>query len=78
MIQIFFTCEGRFGRVYQYHFRLLMHFIGKNPLKLPFYLFINIGKMEDKVWGKKSQVDHIIFHLSLIKLLMMEEIRKKN
>lgn len=26
VIRRYFTCEGRFDRVYQYHVRLLMHF----------------------------------------------------
>jgi len=38
VIQRYFTCEGRFDRVYQYHVRLLMHFTGKNPLNFPFDL----------------------------------------
>jgi hypothetical protein len=48
VIQRYFSCEGRFDRVYQYHIRLLMHFIGKSPLKLPFYLYRSLGKMAEK------------------------------
>lgn len=78
VIKRYFTCEGRFGRVYQYHFRFLMHFTGKSPLNLPFYLFRNIGMMVDKVQGKKSQVEPNIFHFYLTKLLVVEEVTKKN
>jgi len=77
VIQRYFTCEGIFGRVYQYHFRLFMHFTGKSPLNLPFYLFRSISKMEDKVQGKNIQVEPNLFHLSLIKLLVVEEMRKR-
>jgi hypothetical protein len=38
VIRRYFTCEGRFDRVYPYHIRLLMHFAGKRPLILPFFL----------------------------------------
>jgi hypothetical protein len=39
VVQRYFTCEGRFDRVYLYHITFLMHFTGKNPLNLPFYLY---------------------------------------
>lgn len=77
-IQRYFTCEGRFGRIYQYHFRLLMHFTGKSPLNLPFYLFKSLSKMADKVQGKQSQVEPGPFHFSLTKLLVLEELNKRN
>jgi hypothetical protein len=37
-IQRYFTCEGRFNLVYQYHIILLLHFTGKESTKLPFLL----------------------------------------
>lgn len=77
-IQRYFTCEGIFGRAYQYHFRMLMHFTSKSPLSLPFYLLRSIGKMEDKVHGKKIQVEPNLFHFSLTKLLVVEELKMKN
>jgi hypothetical protein len=45
VVQRYFTCEGIFDRVYQYHIMLLMHFTGKNPLNLHFYLYRSLGKM---------------------------------
>jgi hypothetical protein len=56
VIQRYFTCEGRFDRVYQYHIRLLMHFTGKIPLNLPFYLYRSLGKMADKVQARVDQL----------------------
>jgi len=53
-IQRYFTCEGRFNMVYQYHIRLIMHFTGKEFLNLPFYLFRSIGKMSDRVQAKSN------------------------
>jgi len=78
IIKRYFTCEGRFGRIYQYHFRLLMHFIGKIPLNMPFYLFRSLSKMAYKVQGNKFHVEPSIFHFSLNKLLVVEELRKSN
>ena len=49
IIQKYFTCEGRFHMVYQYHFKLLLHFTGKQANDLPFYLFRSLNKMADKV-----------------------------
>jgi hypothetical protein len=78
VIQCFFTCEGRFNMVYQYHLRLLMHFTGKQALNLPFYLYRSLGKMSNKVQERSKWVEHNIFHSGLIKLLVLEELRKKN
>ena len=49
VIHKYFTCEGRFHMVYYYHLRLLLHFVGKRSLDLPFYLYRSLGKMSDKV-----------------------------
>jgi hypothetical protein len=54
VIQRYFTCEVRFDRVYEYHIRLLVHFMGKITLNLPFYLYRSLGKMANKV---QSRVD---------------------
>ena len=43
VVQKYFACEGRFHMVYLYHFRLLLHFTGKQPLDLPFFLFRSLG-----------------------------------
>jgi hypothetical protein len=77
VIQCYFTCEGHFNMVYQYHIRLLMHFTGKKALNLPFYLYRSLGKMSDKVQERSKRVEHSIFHSGLIKLLVLEELRKK-
>ena len=49
IIQKYFTSEGRFHMVYSYHLRLLLHFLGKSSLDLPFYLYRSLTKMSDKV-----------------------------
>jgi hypothetical protein len=78
VIQRYFTCEGRFNMIYQYHIRILLHFTGKEVINLPFYLFRSIGKMVDRVQDKSKQVDTSVFHSGIIKMLVMEELRKTN
>jgi hypothetical protein len=78
VIQRYFTCEGRFNMIYQYHIRLLLHFTGKDAMNLPFYLFRSIGKMSDRVQAKSKAVDTSVFHSGLIKMLVMDELRKRN
>jgi hypothetical protein len=76
VIRRYFTCEGRFDRVYPYHIRLLMHFTGKKPLNLPFFLHQSLEKMADNVQAEADQPRKNLFHLSLIKLLVVEELRR--
>jgi hypothetical protein len=47
-------------------------------MNLPLYLFISIAKIFDRVQAKSKVVYTGIFHSSLIKLLVVEELRKKN
>ena len=35
IIQRYFTCEGRFNTLYQYHIRVLLHYIGKIEMNIP-------------------------------------------
>jgi hypothetical protein len=77
VIQIYFTCEGRFNMVHQYHIKMLLHFTGKEAMNLPFYLFRSIGNISDKVQANSKKVYTSVFHSSLIKMLVMEELRKK-
>ena len=44
-ILVYITYEGRYNRVMIYHFKLMNHFTGRNPLNLPFYLYKILNKM---------------------------------
>jgi hypothetical protein len=55
-----------------------MNFTGNKPLNLPYYLFISLGRMDDRVKLRKEQGYASLFHFSLIKLLVLEELRKRN
>jgi hypothetical protein len=78
IIQRYFTCEGRFNTLYQYHIRLLLHFTGKMEMNIPYYLLRSIGKMSDRVQSKSKVVDTSIFHSGLIRMLVSEEMGKKD
>ena len=73
-IQRYFTCEGRYHKVYSYHFKLLLHFTRKISLDLPFDLFRSLGKMCDKVQLKKESCETSLFHHNLVKLIVLHEL----
>jgi hypothetical protein len=60
-----------------YHIIFLMQFTGKKSLNLPYYLSRSPGKMDDKVQAKSNQVEPSLFHFSLIKLLVLKELKKE-
>jgi hypothetical protein len=78
IIHKYFTCEGRFNMLYQYHLRLLLHFTGKDEMNIPFYLLRSMGKMSDRVQAKSKAVDTSVFHSGLIKMLVLEELKERN
>lgn len=75
-IQKYLTCEGRYNKVYSYHFKLLLHFTGKASIDLPFYLFRSLSKMCDKVQLKKESCDTSLLHHGLVKLIVLHELHK--
>lgn len=75
-IQKYLTCEGRYNKVYSYHFKLLLHFTGKVSIDLPFYLFRSLSKMCDKVQLRKEDSETSLFHHGLIKLLVLDGLQK--
>jgi hypothetical protein len=76
IIQRYFTCEGRFNTLYQYHIMLLLHFTGKVEMNIPYYLR-RIAKMSDRIQSKSKDVDSILFHYGLIRMIVSEELGKK-
>ena len=75
-IQKYLTCEGRYNKVYSYHFKLLLHFTGKASIDIPFYLFQSLTKMCDKIQLKKDECETSMFHHGLIKLLVLDGLDK--
>lgn len=74
----FFKCEGKFSRLHQYHIRLLMHFIATKSLNLSSYLYRSLTKMSKKVKLKGKVHYHSLFNHSLIKVMVLHQLTKKN
>jgi hypothetical protein len=72
IIKQFVTCEGRYGFIFLFHLRLLMVFMGFE-ISMPHYLPISLFKMAKRY--KHSQADTILFHLGLIKMIVVYELR---
>jgi hypothetical protein len=78
IIQRYFTCEGRFNKIYKYHIRLLLHFMGKDSMNIPLYLLRSMENLSDRVEAKSMDVDTSVFHSGLIRMRVMEELKKRN
>lgn len=78
VVMKFFTCEGRFSRLYQYHIRLLMHFIVAKSLNLSSYLYKSLTKMSERVQLKGKVHYPSLFHHSLIKVIVLHQFKEKN
>ena len=75
----YFTCEGRFSRLYAYHIRLLMHFTRVRMMDLPFFMFQNIEKIAHYVKKKPyPQQMNRIYHFSLIKIIVLHQLNRLN
>jgi hypothetical protein len=77
IIDRYFTCEGRFNTLYKSHIRLLLHFTSKVEMNITYYLLRSIGKMSDRIEAKSKYVDSILFDSGLIRILVSEELGKK-
>jgi hypothetical protein len=71
IIKRFVTCEGRYGFIFLFHLRLLMVFMGFE-LSMTYYLHRSLFKMAKRY--KHSQVDTSLFHVELIKMVLVYEL----
>jgi hypothetical protein len=55
-----------------------MHFTRKKPFNLSFFLYLNLGNMVDNVQAKADQLGRNLSHFSLIKLLVVGNLRHLN
>jgi hypothetical protein len=76
-IFVYITCEGRYNRVMFYHFKLLNHFTGREPINLPFYFHKTLTKMAKQVKSKPTKVVGSLSHQGLITLLVKEALQRK-
>jgi len=77
-IMKFFTCEGRFCRLYQYHIRLLMHFTAPKSLNLSNYLYMSLTKMYERVKLKGKVHYPNLFHHSPIEVIVLHKLIGNN
>jgi hypothetical protein len=75
VIRKYFTCERRSNRIQPHHISLLMHFTGRRPLNLPFFLHQILRGMAYNVQDEANQLEKKLSHISLIKLLIVEQLR---
>ena len=72
-------CEkGRFSGLYQYYIRLLVHFTTVKPLNFCNFLCRSVIKMFKKVQMKNKEHYPSLFHHSLIKVVVLHQLEKKN
>ena len=74
----YFTCEGRFSRLYSYHIHLLMHFTQVRMMNIPFFMCQNIERMVPLVQRKSPAQQHkSIYHYALIKIVVMHQLAQQ-
>jgi hypothetical protein len=78
IIQRYFMCEERFNMLYHYHIRIFLHFTSKYEMNIPFCLLRSMGKMSDRVQAKSKAMDTSVFHSGLIRMLVIEELKRRN
>jgi hypothetical protein len=76
-ILVYITCEGRYNRVLYYHFKLLNHFTGREPLNMPYFFYRTLIKMAKQVQAQPTKVSSWISHQGLICLLVKEGLHRK-
>jgi hypothetical protein len=76
-ILVYVTCEGRYNRVMFYHFKLLNHFTGREPINLPYFFHKTLTKMARQVKSQPAKVASRLSHQGLITLLVREALQRK-
>jgi len=71
LIMKYFSCEGRFSRLYAYHVRLLMHFTRVCMMNLPFFICGNIERMRKFMQHKTPRQQlNSVYHFALIQIMV--------
>ena len=77
LVHKFFTCEGRFGIMYVYHAKIMMHFMGEHDINLPYFLLSSLRKMSTTVQRNMGNIEPHLYHHGLIKILIEEQLKTK-
>lgn len=78
ILQRFITFEGGYAYTFQYHIRILKHFESDDLINFPYYLWQSLCKMAMLVQRNVRNPKGSLYHYGLIKLLIVEELQKKN
>ena len=71
----YFTCEGRFSRLYAYHIKFLMRFTRVRMMSIPYFICKNIERMI--VLAKRKpypQQLNSIYHFPVIKINVVHQL----
>jgi len=75
LVQKFLTCEGRFGTMYVYHARIMMHFMDDHAINLPYFLLASLKKMSTTVQKHVGNIESHLYHHGLIRILIEEQLK---
>ena len=74
----YFSCEGRFSRLYAYHVCLLMHFTRVRMMNIMYFMCHNIERMVTLVQRKSPTHQHkSIYHYALIKIIVIHQLTQQ-
>lgn len=76
IIQKFITCEGRFGTMYMYHTRLLMNFLEKQALNLPYFLLLSLKKMSTTIKKNIGDIEPHLYCHGLMRILVEDQLKR--
>jgi hypothetical protein len=76
-IQLYITSEGRYDKLMMYHFKLMDHFTGKNPINLPYFLHHSLSKVCKRIRAQPLSLKAALCHLGLIKLIILQELKQQ-
>jgi hypothetical protein len=76
VLQKFVTCEGRYGLVFYYHLRLLLHFFKGHELNMPFFLHNSLNKMKFTIQKSSHKLESSLYHYGLVKMLIMARLQQ--
>ena len=72
------TCDGTFNIFKAFHIHLLAHFVDQKFLNFPFYFLRSLEKMSSQVRKNTINPKGILYHHSLFKLLILDQLKERN
>jgi hypothetical protein len=78
IIHKFISCEGRYGLVFLYHIRTILHFKVGKEINLPFYLWSSLKKMAQGIQRNPRNIQRSLYHHGFIRIIVEEELKKTN